>query len=127
MKTTKKTQYALRAMIVLSKEKERPLSYIAKKEGMPLKYLEKVFSDLETNNLVRAKRGAKGGYSLERSPRKITLENVFDAVGEEILVADCVERGCPRDGSCEASRAWKRVGDEIKKSLSSIKLSDLIE
>jgi Rrf2 family protein len=127
MKATKKTQYALRAMIVLSKGDKTPISlrFIAKKEGISFDYLEKIFSKLEKNGLIGSKRGATGGYFLVRSADKITLKDIFDATEESISVVDCQEEKCPRDGKCKASRAWKNVNNKIEKAFSSIKLSDL--
>ncbi len=127
MKATKKTQYALRAMIVLSKGDKTPISlrFIAKKEGISFDYLEKIFSRLEKNGLITSKRGATGGYFLARSAEKITLKDIFDATEESIFVVDCQEERCPRDGKCKASKAWRNVNNKIEKAFSSIKLSDL--
>lgn len=128
MKATKKTQYALRAMIFLAKEKEFiSLRQIAEKEDIPLFYLEKVFSKLEKDNLVDSKRGTSGGYVLSRIPEKITLKDIFAAVGESVSIVDCVGEGCPQSGVCLASKAWKEVNEKINGALSSVKLSDLIK
>ncbi len=127
MKATKKTQYALRAMIVLSKGDKTPVSlrFIAEKEKISFDYLEKIFSKLEKNGLIGAKRGATGGYFLARNAEKITLKDIFDAVEESISVVSCQKERCPRDGNCKASKAWKNVNNKIEEAFSSIKLSDL--
>ncbi len=129
MQTTKRAQYALRAMIILAKEEDIcSLRSIAKREGISLDYLEKVFSFLEKGDLVKAKRGAGGGYLLFRNAEEITLKDIFRAVKEPVLSIDCLSgKRCPHDGSCSAIRAWKEVREKIKKTLSSIKLSDLAE
>jgi Rrf2 family protein len=127
MKATKKSQYALRAMIILSKKKKETTSLriIAEKENIPAFYLEKVFSMLEKSNLVESKRGVSGGYFLSREPEKITLKDIFDAVGESVRVVDCFGGKCPRSGNCEASKAWIKVNKKMEETLSLIKLSDL--
>ncbi len=129
MKATKKSQYALRAMITLSRKEKETISLrvIAEQENIPLFYLEKVFSMLEKNDLVSSKRGSSGGYFLSRRAEKITLKDIFDAVGESVSVVDCVGGGCPQSGSCKASKAWLEVNKKIKDALSSVKLSDLIK
>ncbi|MEA2092855.1 MAG: Rrf2 family transcriptional regulator [Patescibacteria group bacterium] len=128
MKATKKSQYALRAMIILSKKKKEitSLRVIADKEGIPAFYLEKVFSMLKKNNLVESKRGVLGGYFLAREPEKITLKDIFNAVGESVQIVDCFSSKCPKSGNCEASKAWIKVNKKIEETLSLIKLSDLI-
>jgi Rrf2 family protein len=127
MKATKKSQYALRAMIILSKKKKKTTSLrvIAEKENIPAFYLEKVFSMLEKSNLVESKRGVSGGYFLSREPEKITLKDIFDAVGESVRVVDCFDGKCSRSGNCEASKAWTKVNKKMEETLSLIKLSDL--
>lgn len=128
MKTTKRAQYALRAMIVLAEsQKVHPLRSVAKEEGISFDYLEKIFSKLEKKGLVKAKRGATGGYFLSRSPEKITLKNIFNAVEEPLFIVDCIKKKCPRDNTCKASKAWKKINKEIEGSLSSITLFDLIK
>ncbi len=128
MRTTKRSQYALRAMIIIAKKGGAPcsLSVIGEKERISPYYLEKIFANLEKKGLVKAKRGAKGGYFLKKTPKEISLKDVFNAVGEKVDIADCVAKKCPRDGDCGASRAWKKVDNEIEKTLSSIKLSSLL-
>jgi len=101
------------------------LRVIAEKEGIPFDYLEKVFSMLEKGGLVSSRRGVLGGYYLSRSPREITLKDIFEALGEPVYVVGCVENNCPRNKSCHAFKAWERVNKEVERSLSSVKLSEL--
>ncbi len=129
MKATKRTQYALRAMINLAESEGEvlPLRSVSEKEGISFDYLEKIFSKLEKASLVNSRRGATGGYFLSRASDKITLKDIFDAVEETVSVVDCIETKCPRDSGCRASGAWKKVNKRIEETLYSIKLSDLIK
>ncbi len=129
MKATKKTQYALRALIVLAKTKKDPLSLrvIAKKEGISFDYLEKIFSCLEKKGLVISKRGAFGGYLLAKKSSKITLKDIFNAVEEPIELVECLKKNCPLDSTCRAINAWKKVNKKMEETFSSVKLSDLLD
>ena len=42
---------------------------IAKRQGIPLRFLEQIFQDLKRAELVDGKRGRNGGYFLPRPPR----------------------------------------------------------
>jgi Rrf2 family protein len=53
------------------------LSY---RQTLPRKFLEAIVADLRTAGLVKSTRGARGGYSLAREPRDISLGEVFRAV-----------------------------------------------
>ncbi len=129
MQITKRSQYALRAMIVLAKEKDKTCSIrvISEKEDISFGYLEKIFSKLEKKGLVLSKRGVSGGYILSKSPEKISLKDILDAVNESVFMVDCVNKYCPRNSTCGASKAWKKVNKQLEETLSSIKLSQLIK
>ncbi len=128
MKASKKTQYALRAVIVLANLKEGVCSVnsIAEKEGISSDYLEKILSLLERKGILTVKRGAGGGYCLKKKPEEITLKDIFLATGERTAVVDCLTERCVRDKSCGAAVAWRKVDKKIEEAVSSIKLSDLI-
>ncbi len=128
MKTTKKTQYALRAMLFLAKNNGKvcPLSLISKKENISFDYLEKVFSKLEKKGLVVSKRGVTGGYLLTKNYKNITLKDIFIATEEKIAIVDCILNKCPQGNNCDAMRAWKSVNKKIEKALLDVKLVDLL-
>ena len=53
---------------------------IAQDQNMPRKFLEAVLADLRRAGVVRAQRGAEGGYTLSQSPRDVTIGQVLRAV-----------------------------------------------
>lgn len=127
MKTTKRTQYALRGLLLLLNDKGNvlPLSFLSEEENIPFDYLEKIFSKLEKKGLIESKRGVNGGYYISQDAKEITLKDVFDAVDERVSIVDCLTKECPRDSNCKASKAWKKVNSKIEEAFSSIKLSEL--
>ena len=52
---------------------------IAKRQGIPLRFLEQIFQDLKRAELVDGKRGRNGGYFLSRPPRDITIKDIIEA------------------------------------------------
>ncbi len=129
MKATKRSQYALRAVIFLAREKGKVCSVrlVSEKENISFDYLEKVFSKLEKEGLVVSKKGATGGYVLAKSPSQISLKDVFNATEEPVAVVECILHRCPRDSSCRATRAWKKVNKKLEKTFREIKIKDLID
>ncbi len=128
MKATKRTQYALRAMIYLAKEEGvvSSVRVIATQEDISPDYLEKIFTRLEKAGLVVSYKGASGGYLLSRSASKITLKDIFTATEEPLAVVSCISHKCPRDKKCTATRAWREVNKKIESVFCDIKLSNLI-
>ena len=83
MQIPRRVDYGLRAVIYLSvqdPEKCCPITEIAKQQGVPKKFLEKIIQDLMRCGLIKSKRGACGGYTLARSPGEISLYDVIEAI-----------------------------------------------
>ena len=60
MRFSTKSQYGLRALVLLAKnQKVLSLKEISQKEGIPFDYLEKIFSKLKKAKIVGAKKGIK--------------------------------------------------------------------
>lgn len=130
MKISTKSQYGLRALIYLAKTKKKisPLKEIAEKQSIPFNYLEKIMSQLEKNNIVKAKKGAKGGYYLPSSPEKIKLKNILETLEENFISVQCLKKQhCPLEKKCLAKNFWKDFQKSIDKTLNKKTLKDLIK
>ena len=76
MKLSKKSDYALRAMIYLSANYQKgavQIKEISAKEKIPQKFLENILLTLRKVGILNSKMGLRGGYELARSPDLITL------------------------------------------------------
>jgi Rrf2 family protein len=82
-------KYALEAMAYLipchARDEWGQIAEIARVGNVPRKYLEQVLLDLKNAGLVESKKGQRGGYRLARSPDQISLGQVLQAVGGDIL------------------------------------------
>ena len=56
---------------------------IAKRQGIPKRYLEQTLQILVKNNILVGSRGPKGGYSLARERRKIKISEIVKSVSRE--------------------------------------------
>src|SRR5881398_2368627 len=83
MRITAKADYAVRAALELAASPDgEPIKgeQLAESQDIPLQFLEHILLELKHARLVRAKRGARGGYWLARSSDEITLADVIRAV-----------------------------------------------
>ncbi len=86
---TSKSRYAVVALAELARSGTDPvpIGQIAERRGMPVQFLEQLFSTLRRAGILASHRGAKGGYTLARPPDEITVLEVVQAldgvVGEE--------------------------------------------
>src|SRR2546427_7821401 len=79
MKFSKKSEYALRALIELTAQYGQPhlqRHEIAKRQQIPIEFLEQILLTLKNAGLLGSRRGVTGGYSLIQPPPDITLRPV---------------------------------------------------
>jgi Rrf2 family protein len=131
MKISTKIRYGTRAMVELAvRYGEGPieLKEIAKKENISLKYLEQVINPLRADGLVKAVRGAKGGYSLAKPPSEICLYDVIETLEGPLNLLDCLHdtKACQKVSSCVTREIWKAVSDAMSKIFYSVTLEDMV-
>lgn len=98
MKLTLRTYYAILALTSMTEEdtaEERwhRIEEIAKQRGISESFLLQVFQDLKKSGLVHSKRGANGGYVLNRPAESITLAQIIESVEGPILPCPVEDRG----------------------------------
>ena len=132
MKISTKIRYGARAMVELASHYGQgpiELREIAKKENISPKYLEQVINPLRADGLVKAMRGAKGGYSLAKPPSEICLYDVVEVLEGPLNLLDCLgdPKACQRVSSCVTREVWKEVSDAISKIFCAVTLEDLVK
>jgi len=131
VKISRSTGYALLAVgyIALQKDKKIILSQdISKKYDIPLEYLLKILQQLVRANVLRSKRGPRGGFSLARPPKRITMLQIVEAVdGPIINQLNLAEQTNGEKFSIRAEKAYTRAIAEAKSVFEKTKLSNLIE
>src|SRR3989442_11040868 len=93
MQVSRKVDYALRAVIYLSLQKDGhpvPVGEIAEHRRIPRTFLEKIVKDLIRAGIVTSHRGAHGGYVLARRPECVSFRDVIEAVEGPISLNVCV-------------------------------------
>ena len=133
MRLTSKSEYGLVAMIdIAAAGDERPVSVreISERRGIPRKFLEQIFHSLRQAGLVDSRRGPRGGFSLSRSPREISVLDVIEAVEGPLKATVCVvanghEKGCELHGVCAAASVWTRATEAMRSEFASVTLDAL--
>ncbi|MFV2065592.1 MAG: Rrf2 family transcriptional regulator [Pirellulales bacterium] len=84
-------EYALRAVVWLAGQgtAARTSDQIATATQVPPRYLYKVLQMLTQAGLAHSQPGPRGGYSLARTPRKITILEVINAVAPIERIESC--------------------------------------
>ena len=82
-KISKKIIYAIEAVIDIAYHTgEDPIQNIdiAKRQGIPKRYLEQTLQSLVRNSILVGSRGPKGGYRLAKEKRKIKISDIILSV-----------------------------------------------
>jgi Rrf2 family protein len=83
MAITTRSEYGLRAMILLAEQFGDELlsaKELARRESIPPKYLEQILAELKRSGLVVSQAGARGGYRLARPARDIRVSDIVSAL-----------------------------------------------
>ncbi|MBW1813333.1 MAG: Rrf2 family transcriptional regulator, partial [Deltaproteobacteria bacterium] len=79
MRLTTKSRYGTRLLLdlaIYSKKKPVRLSDVSKRQGISLKYLEKLIRNLKQAGYVKSIRGPYGGYMLAKPTKEISVGDI---------------------------------------------------
>lgn len=130
MQISRKVDYALRAIIYLSLQKDErpvPVNEIASRRRIPRKFLEKIIQDLIRSGLVKSHRGAHGGYTLARTPDGVTFRDIIESVEGPISLNVCVteQHDCSVIATCNMQRVWQEGQRRLLEFFADTTLADL--
>ena len=122
--------YGLNLLVILARQQQRiSLKQVAEQGHMPYRFLTKIVKQLITANLIQAKEGKHGGYSLLKKPRQIKIKEIFEALGEPLSLALCLsDKHCPMviEKKCKMRSVWLKIKKNIDQELNRTTLADLI-
>ncbi len=130
MQITRQADYAIRAVRYLAKqgsEQRVATSTVAKEMKIPPSFLAKIISQLSIAGLLNTSRGARGGVSLARHPKEISVLDVVEAIDGPILLNECVgnTKQCVFEGDCLVHPIWIEAQEDLVKKLSNTKFDKL--
>jgi Rrf2 family protein len=130
MQIPRRVDYGLRAVIYLAAqdpEKCCSSAEIAKQQGVPKKFLEKIIQDLLRGGLIKSKRGAWGGYTLTRTPAAISFYDVIEALEGPIAVNACMDQhlSCDQLPRCTMVGVWSEVQRKVTEVFTKTTIADL--
>ncbi|OUC15431.1 MAG: transcriptional regulator [Alkalinema sp. CACIAM 70d] len=128
MKLTTRGHYSVKALLDLAFQPNygpASVNAIAQRQDLPAPYLEKLLIELRKAGLVKAVRGAQGGYQLAHLPTHITLGQILAAVGETIEPLPRQNRDDAQAEDWVTFAVWNRLHQKMRDVLYSISLEDL--
>lgn len=128
LRLSRKTMLALEAVLdVAYNARPDPVQSkdITKRQGIPQRYLEQVMQQLVHSGILKGVRGPRGGYTLARERRKIT-------VGEIVRVVDRMDSEADGDpvsksllGEAVVAPLWDETRTAVLSRLDGVTMEDL--
>jgi Rrf2 family protein len=134
---SKKTKYALKALIHLAREYDKGpilIADLAEQERIPKKFLELILLTLKNNGILQSKKGKGGGYYLGRHPKAISMASVIRVLEGPLAPVQCVSESayapceeCDDEVTCGVRLVMKDVRDAMAAILEGTSLADVLE
>ena len=110
MQITRQADYAVRAVLYLARlgSERAATSQVAEDQRIPPSFLAKIISQLSIAGLLHTARGARGGVTLAREPKDISVLEVVEAIDGPIQLNECIaeDGNCFFDSDCPLRPVW---------------------
>lgn len=134
---SKKTKYALKALIYLARRYDQGpilISDLAHDERIPKKFLELILLTLKNNGVLQSRKGKGGGYYLGRPAKSVSMGQVIRILEGPLAPVPCVSETayarceeCDDESTCGIRMVMKDVRDAMAKILDNTTLADVVE
>ena len=126
LRLSRKTMLALEVDVAYNARPDPVQSKdITARQGIPQRYLEQVMQQLVHQSVLKGVRGPKGGYTLARERRRITVGDVVRIIDRLAAEADSEPISKAELGDKVVAPLWAETQDAILSRLDEISMEDL--
>lgn len=117
MTLSTKARYAVRILVFLARREDTAPAKkqeISEAVGISPDYVEQILIRLKAGGLARSHRGKKGGFSLARTPDKISVMDVIESTDGPLEIVPCLSsEECDRRPTCPTRPVWKQATEAM--------------
>ena len=128
---TKRTDYAIRALIHLAQRKGERVKAadIGAAMEIPTGFLQQVLRELQRSDIVNAQVSRNGGYALSRPAGKISLLEVIETLEGPVTTGQCALRDgpCHWDEVCALHWAWSSARQALADRLAEVSIASVAD
>jgi len=134
MRLSRRSEYGLRALIDLVRhdgEGPIPLTTLASRNRLPVKFLEQIMATLKHAGVVRTTLGTHGGYAMAAQASSVSIGRVVRLLDGALAPMGCVSLryyepcSCPDEATCPLRDAMLDVRDAMLEILDTETLAQL--
>lgn len=128
LKCTRRTMHALEAVVDIAfHARPEPVQSkdIAQRQNVPQRYLEQVMQHLVRAGILKGVRGPRGGYTLARERRRITVGEIVRVVSELDADGEAPATAGSELGRRTVQPIWDECQSTIMEKIDRITLEEL--
>jgi Rrf2 family protein len=130
MLVTRETDYAVRTVLYLAKERNRRASVteVAHAMHIPKSFLAKILQRLVKSNILISTRGVKGGFELAQKASEISLLSIMEAIQGPAGINLCAvdSKKCKLSATCSVHPVWVAIRKEVERRLKKQTIKELL-
>ena len=135
---TQKMKYALKALMALADEKASHggalrIEEIAKRAGVPKRFLEHILLAIRNDGIIASTRGRSGGYVLVKDPATVSLSSLLRLIDGPMAPLPCLSRhsyvrcaDCVSEEDCRIRKVFAEVFWSYLLLIESLTLADMV-
>ena len=126
-------RYALRVLIDLAENRGGgyiPMKEVAARQGISLKYLERILPLLTRSGMIEGVQGKGGGCRLAGDPSDIRVYDVLRLTEEDLAPVACLAENagiCEKQAECRTLPMWRKFYELTKDFFTSVTIADLMQ
>ena len=126
---TRNTDYALRALCYMSKQKDLvTVGQLVKKLGVPRPFMRKILQRLNKERILESYKGRGGGFKLKATPEKIYMVEIMRIFQGQVRLNGCFLKKdvCPNKGKCVLRKKIRSIEESMLEQLREITIASLV-
>ncbi len=126
---TRNTDYALRALCYMSKQKAIvTVGHLVKRLGVPRPFMRKILQQLNKERILESYKGRGGGFKLKVTPEKIYIIEIMRIFQGQVGLNGCFLKKdvCPNKGKCVLRKKIRSIEEGVLEQLRQITIASLI-
>jgi Rrf2 family protein len=130
MQVTREGDYGVRSVLYLARQPFKKVCFvndISEEYKIPRSFLAKILQKLVRAKIVRSYRGVKGGFSLARQARDITVLDVLEAIEGKLALNLCIadKKKCSFSKQCPVQSLWVNIQSKLTDLFKKANFEDL--
>lgn len=125
-------RYALRVLCDLWEHRDAgyvPMRDVARRQGISLKYLERILPTLTQNGYIEGVQGKGGGYRLVKEAKDCRIGDILRLTEGDLAPVACLENGappCEKAEMCPTLPMWAEFYSLVNDYFDSKTLEDIV-